>query len=108
MRETASRFAGWLQEFQWSLERCQGQGKAVDTPVGFVPTLDGIAPTGLDLADGVMNGLLKVDAAEWVEAGAGQDDFMKSYGSRMPKSIWNQHNELAQGIQDAAGLTINH
>jgi GTP-dependent phosphoenolpyruvate carboxykinase len=51
--------------------------------------------------------LLRVDAAEWVEAIAGQDDFMKPYGSRMPKSMWNQHNELARRIQDAAGLTVN-
>ena len=33
------------------LERCAGTGKAVDTVIGAVPTLDAIDRTGLDLSD---------------------------------------------------------
>jgi phosphoenolpyruvate carboxykinase (GTP) len=100
-------FGDNLRVLQWIKERCDGRGKAVETVVGFVPTLDGINREGLNLSESLLSGLLKVDAAEWVEAVAGQDDFMKPYGSRMPKPMWNQHNELARRIQEAAGLTIN-
>jgi phosphoenolpyruvate carboxykinase (GTP) len=100
-------FGDNLRVLQWIKERCEGRGKAVETPVGFVPTLDGINREGLNLSESVLSSLLKVDAAEWVEAIAGQDDFMKPYGSRMPKPMWNQHNELARRIQEAAGLTVN-
>ena len=47
-----------------------------------------------------MKGLLKVDSAEWVEAVAGQEDFLKSYGRRMPKAMWDEHEALARRIDD--------
>jgi phosphoenolpyruvate carboxykinase (GTP) len=68
--------------------------------------MDGINRTGLNLTDTAMAGLLTIDTAEWAEAIAGQDDFMKPYGSRMPRAMWNQHNELARRIQDSAGIAV--
>jgi len=53
-----------------------------------------------------MTGLLNIDPVEWIEAIEGQEGFMKSYGSRMPKSMWDQHNELAKRIKDSAGLAV--
>ena len=89
-----------LRVVKWIIERSEGRGKAVDTPVGFVPSLDAIDRRGLDLSDEVMASLLKVDPAEWVEAVAGQEEFMKSYGSHMPKGLWDEHDELARRIHD--------
>jgi phosphoenolpyruvate carboxykinase (GTP) len=100
-------FGDNLRVLQWILDRCEGIGKAIDTPVGFVPALDGINRAGLKVSDGVMTSLLNVDPAEWIEAIEGQEGFMKSYGSRMPKSMWDQHNELAKRIKDSAGLAVN-
>lgn len=98
-------FGDNLRVLQWIIERCEGRGNAVDTPIGLVPGPDGIDTTGLNLADNVMTDLLKVNSADWVEAVAGQDEFMKTYGKRMPKTMWDQHNELAKRIQDGAGVT---
>jgi phosphoenolpyruvate carboxykinase (GTP) len=100
-------FGDNLRVLQWILDRCEGKGKAIDTPVGFVPSLDGINRAGLNVSDGVMTSLLNVDPAEWIEAIEGQEGFMKSYGMRMPKSMWDQHNELAKRIKDSAGLAVN-
>jgi phosphoenolpyruvate carboxykinase (GTP) len=99
-------FGDNLRVLQWILDRCEGTGKAIDTPVGFVPALDGINRSGLKVSDGVMTSLLNIDPAEWIEAIEGQEGFMKSYGSRMPKSMWDQHNELAKRIKDSAGLAV--
>ena len=101
-------FGDNLRVLQWILDRCEGKGKAVDSPVGIVPALDGIDRKGLNLPDSVMASLLNVDPAEWVEAIAGQEDFMKSYGKHMPKAMWDQHNALARRIQDSAGLAVKH
>src|SRR5712671_269250 len=100
-------FGDNLRVLLWILDRAEGKGKAVDTAVGFVPPPDGINSTDLNLPDGVMEDLLKIDPVEWAEALAGQDEFMKSYGKRMPKSIWDQHEALAKRIQDSAGLAVN-
>jgi phosphoenolpyruvate carboxykinase (GTP) len=100
-------FGDNLRVLQWILDRCEGKGKAIDTPVGFVPSLEGINRAGLNVSDGVMTSLLNVDPVEWIEAIEGQEGFMKSYGNRMPKSMWDQHNELAKRIKDSAGLAVN-
>jgi phosphoenolpyruvate carboxykinase (GTP) len=92
-------FGDNIRVLQWVLERCEGRGKAVDTPIGFTPTVDSINREGLSLSDNVMRGLLKVDPAEWVEAIAGQDDFLKSYGRRMPKAMWEEHEALGRRIE---------
>jgi phosphoenolpyruvate carboxykinase (GTP) len=97
-----------LRVLQWILERCDGRGKATDTAIGFVPTVDGINHAGLDLPENVLAGLLKVDPAEWHEAVAGQDDYMKSFGKRMPEALWDEHNELAHRVQEAAGTAVGN
>jgi phosphoenolpyruvate carboxykinase (GTP) len=98
-------FGDNLRVLQWVLERCEGRGKAVDTPIGLTPTVDAISREGLNISDNVMKGLLKVDPAEWVEAVAGQDDFLKSYGRRMPKAMWDEHEALARRIDDKLTAT---
>jgi phosphoenolpyruvate carboxykinase (GTP) len=91
-------FGDNIRVLQWVLERCEGGGKAVDTAIGLIPTADAINREGLTLSDNVMRSLLKVDPAEWVEAIAGQDDFLKSYGPRMPRAMWDEHEALARRI----------
>jgi len=98
-------FGDNLRVLQWVLERCEGRGKAVDTPIGYTPTIDSINREGLTVSDSAMKGLLKVDPAEWVEAVAGQDDFLKSYGRRMPKAMWDEHEALARRIDDKLTAT---
>jgi phosphoenolpyruvate carboxykinase (GTP) len=98
-------FGDNLRVLQWVLERCEGRGKAVDTPIGLTPTVDAISREGLNISDNVMKALLKVDPAEWVEAVAGQDDFLKSYGRRMPKAMWDEHEALARRIDDKLTAT---
>jgi phosphoenolpyruvate carboxykinase (GTP) len=94
-------FGDNLRVVKWILERCDGQGKAVETPIGLVPALDAIDRRSLDVSDEAMSNLLKVDPAEWVEAVAGQEDFLTSFGSRMPQAMWDEHNRLAHRIHDA-------
>ena len=94
-------FGDNLRVLKWILERCDGGGKAVRTPIGIVPTMDAIDRTGLDVPDEVMLRLLRVDPAEWVEAVAGQEDFLKSFGSRLPAPLRTEHEALAHRIYEA-------
>ena len=98
-------FGDNLRVLQWVIDRCEGRGKATETPIGLTPTIDAINREGLSLSDNVMKGLLKVDPAEWVEAVAGQDDFLKSYGRRMPQAMWEEHEALARRIDDKLTAT---
>jgi phosphoenolpyruvate carboxykinase (GTP) len=89
-----------LRVLEWILERCEGRGEAVETPIGFTPAPGAISREGLNLSDDVMQNLLNVDPAEWVDAVVGQEDFMKTYGNHMPHSMWDEHDDLARRIDD--------
>ena len=94
-------FGDNLRVLKWILERCDGKGKAVDTVIGGVPTLDAIDRSGLALSDTDMGRLLRVDPAEWVEAIAGQEELLHMFGDRMPKELRGEHEQLARRINAA-------
>jgi phosphoenolpyruvate carboxykinase (GTP) len=98
-------FGDNLRVLHWVLERCEGRGKAVETPIGYTPSVDAINRAGLDVSENVMATLLKVDPAEWVEAVAGQEDFLNSFGRRMPQAMWDEHEGLARRIDDKLTTT---
>jgi phosphoenolpyruvate carboxykinase (GTP) len=94
-------FGDNLRVLKWILERCEGKGEAVETPIGFVPTRGAIDRSGLKLSDADMTTLLKVDPAEWAEAVSGQRDFFDSFGARLPRGIREEQERLAKRIEDA-------
>ena len=94
-------FGDNLRVLKWILERCEGRGGVVETPIGCVPAKDAIDRSGTNLTDEAMATLLKVDPAEWAEAVSGQEDFLNSFGARLPKEIRAEHEELARRVSDA-------
>ena len=49
----------------WIFERCNGEGEAVETPIGLVPAKDALDRSGLDLSEDALEQLLDVDPEEW-------------------------------------------
>jgi len=94
-------FGDNLRVLKWILDRCAGDGHAVDTALGEVPTVDAIDRSGLNVSDADMAELLKVDPAEWVEAVATQEELIQMFGNHMPKEIIAEHDELARRINQA-------
>jgi phosphoenolpyruvate carboxykinase (GTP) len=95
-------FGDNLRVLEWILARADGAGDAVETPIGLVPTRQAINRRGLALPDEVLATLLTVDAAEWVEAVEGQDSFLRTFGTHLPRGIYDEHVDLAHRIRDAA------
>jgi phosphoenolpyruvate carboxykinase (GTP) len=94
-------FGDNLRVLKWVLERCDGRTAARETVVGSVPTKDGLDRRGLELSDEQLDALLNVDAAEWVDALAGQREFLASFGSRTPREMWAEHEALARRVEEA-------
>jgi phosphoenolpyruvate carboxykinase (GTP) len=90
-----------LRVLEWIIERCEGRGGAMDTPIGLVPTVDAINRTGIGLSEADMAALLKVDPAEWVEAISGQEDFFGTFGTRVPQALREEHELVGKRIEDA-------
>ena len=52
---------------KWVFERCSGDGKAVETEIGYMPTVDAIDCTGLEgVSEQDMKELLTVDKKGWL------------------------------------------
>jgi phosphoenolpyruvate carboxykinase (GTP) len=94
-------FGDNLRVLKWILERAEGRGEAVETPIGLVPTPNAIDRKGIDLSDEAMTTLLKVDPAEWAEAVHGQEDFFNSFGDRLPQEMREEHENLARRVAEA-------
>jgi phosphoenolpyruvate carboxykinase (GTP) len=87
-----------MRVLRWVLERCDGKAKAVDTPIGRVPTADGLDIKGLDVSPAVMEELLDVDAEAWQGELAGQKEFLEKFGEAMPEEMWKQYRALEERL----------
>jgi phosphoenolpyruvate carboxykinase (GTP) len=98
---------------KWVVERVSGKGKAVKTAIGYMPTLDGIDTTGLDVSAADMAELLKVSKDEWLAEVKSIRAHYDSYGQKLPAELSRQLNALEQRLNewpDLAGqnkLSIN-
>src|SRR3954470_4311154 len=101
-------FGDNMRVLRWILERCDGSGAAIDTPIGFLPKMDAIDKRGLSIGDDVLARLLRVDPAEWVEAVAGQEDYFRQYGSHLPAALHAEHDDLARRIHDTMVFDPHH
>ncbi len=85
---------------KWVLERVDGEGEAVDTPIGRVPATSGIDTTGLDLDDVKLQQLLQVDEDEWREELPLIEAHFAAVGERLPQEL---QDELASLEKRLAG-----
>jgi phosphoenolpyruvate carboxykinase (GTP) len=88
-----------LRVLRWVLERCQGRGAAVRTPVGYLPTPEAIDTAGLNLAPDAMRQLTAVEPGPWREEVAEIETFFARFGERLPAALRAEvqrlHAELA-------------
>ncbi len=82
---------------KWVFERCDGEGKAAKTAIGYMPTPDAIDTQGLDVSEADMEELLKVDKADWLREVASIKEHYAKYG-RMPEELKNQLKALEERI----------
>lgn len=85
---------------KWIVERISGEGKAVQTPIGYMPSVDAIDREGLDVSDEDMAQLLKVDKAEWLKEVESIKEYYAKFGSRLPKELAAQLEALEKRLSE--------
>jgi phosphoenolpyruvate carboxykinase (GTP) len=88
-----------LRVLEWVLARTRGEGKAAKTPIGYVPTKDALDLTGLNLPAGAIDQLLEVKNDEWSAELDGVKTFFDTFGSHLPKELWNQLSALKERLK---------
>lgn len=84
---------------KWVVERVEGKGKAVKTPIGYMPTEDAIDVDGLDVSKEDMNKLLEVDIKGWLEEVESVKENYKGYGDKLPQELVDQLAALEKRLE---------
>ncbi|HEX7715008.1 MAG TPA: phosphoenolpyruvate carboxykinase domain-containing protein, partial [Bacillota bacterium] len=82
-------------------ERVSGQGKAVETPIGYMPSMDAIDRGGLNVSDAEMAELLKVDRDEWLKEAASIREYYTKFGDKLPQELRKEIDALEERLRDA-------
>ncbi len=85
---------------KWVIERVSGKGKAVKTPIGYMPTEDAIDTNGLDVSESDMAELLQINKDEWLKEAASIKEHYAKYGEKMPKELYTQLDALEKRLKD--------
>ncbi len=91
-----------LRVLRWILERCQGRGEAVQTPIGHVPTPEAIDTRGLDVSADGLRELLAVQPDEWRAELQSQEEYFRRFGDKLPEALRQEHAALGQRLQSSA------
>ncbi len=86
---------------KWVIERVAGEGEAVDTPIGRVPTPGAIDIAGLDVDATIMAKLVDVDADSWRAELPQLEDHYARLGDTVPAALREQLEALEKRL--AAG-----
>ncbi len=87
-----------IRVLKWIVERCQGQGKSVETPIGNLPAPDALDLNGLNLPADALQQLLTVDRAEWKAEVADQESLFKLLAATMPKELIAEREALSKRL----------
>lgn len=86
---------------KWILDRCEGKGAAVETPIGYVPAPGAIGLGGInDITPEVMRDLLNVDPVSWLEDIQDQEKFFAKF-DRLPAAIREEMLALKERLTKA-------
>ncbi|MHB1485988.1 MAG: phosphoenolpyruvate carboxykinase (GTP) [Acidimicrobiales bacterium] len=86
---------------EWVFERVEGQGKALDTPIGLVPTPGSIQTEGLDIQSGDLDKLLEVNVDEWLDEVPSIQAHFAQFGDRLPAALGDELAGLVKRLKSA-------
>jgi phosphoenolpyruvate carboxykinase (GTP) len=79
---------------KWVVERIEGRGEAVETPIGRVPAEGAIDLTGLDLDPADVSAALRVDVEEWQAEIPDVTEWFNRFGDKLPAVLWAELDAL--------------
>ncbi len=84
---------------KWVFERCNGSADAIDTPIGKMPTLDGIDFNGLEMNEADKASLLRVDVEGWLQELPDIEEYYDSFGNHLPEELRQQIRALKKRLE---------
>ena len=86
---------------KWVFERCIDSADAIETPIGKMPTLDGIDFDNLEMDEADKANLLRVDVEGWLQELPGIEEYYDSFGDHLPGELRQQIKALKERLESA-------
>ena len=90
-----------LRVLEWILGRCDNELEADISPIGYLPKIEDIDMTGLELPHGTMKKLIAIDGKAWMEELAGINAFFKMFKKDLPQELWDEYEGLRMRLMKA-------
>jgi phosphoenolpyruvate carboxykinase (GTP) len=91
-------FGDNLRVLRWIIDRCEGRADAVETPIGSLPKPEDIDVVGLDMQNGDLEELLKVDREAWIEELNSIGDYLNEFGDRVPDLLKTEQSKIRDSL----------
>ncbi|MEO8439776.1 MAG: phosphoenolpyruvate carboxykinase (GTP) [Spartobacteria bacterium] len=92
-------FGDNMRVLKWIIDRCEGRGGAVETPIGSVPRPEDLDLEGLEkVSPERMKELLSVKPEEWTRELSGQEEFFQSLAPNVPEELLEEQKKVAQRL----------
>jgi phosphoenolpyruvate carboxykinase (GTP) len=89
-----------IRVLKWIIDRVNNRAGAKETPLGLVPDLEGFEIEGLDISREKLMKLFEIDKKSWKQELQDIEKFMNQFGNHIPAAIWQEHNTLAEQINN--------
>mgnify|MGYP003744386497 CR=1 FL=1 len=83
---------------EWIFNRCDAAVPAVDTPIGRLPRVEDLDLNGLELPEGAMDRLLRVDVDAWLHEVPLIKEHFAKFGTHLPEGLKQETARLAKRL----------
>ena len=96
-------FGDNMRVLLWILDRCAGKVDADECAIGYIPKLDDIDITDLDMTKEQLKNILTIDNAEWIkdieDPETGIRKYFAQFGDLLPKEMEDELNTLEANLK---------
>ncbi len=86
---------------KWIFDRCMGTADAIETPIGNLPTMEGLDFSGMDISKDDIATLLRVDVDGWLSEIPLIEKYYATYGDQMPQELLRELAALKARLEEA-------
>jgi phosphoenolpyruvate carboxykinase (GTP) len=92
-------FGDNMRVLKWIIDRAEGRGGAVRSPIGWLPAIHDLDLAELTIDHKCVAELLEVDHEKWQQELADHGRFFDSLGGVVPQKLQNQRERIAAELQ---------
>ena len=89
-----------LRVLEWIIDRCRSKVDAKKTPIGYIPNIEDLDMTGLNIPKETMEKLFEINKEDWLADIQNQKEFFGQFGKTLPKEILEEHKALEKRINE--------